>query len=528
MKVGKLFLLLFILICIGTDQTFAQNNIPGIIAHYNLNGNALEAVSDSLRGKATGIKKASDRFNNNEGAVSFSNINNSVYGYISIPVDLSANKYPVTTICFWIKANETYQKIAPFRTGDEKSRGILTDYNNGAQRWSASAGKDGLIGGPAVLKDQWTFIAVIYDAPNEQVRLIVNNEVFGGRARLKNSNTSITIGSFNGSMDDLQIFNRALSLKEIESVSGSPVTVNLKAFAIEDRSEYKKQIEEKRKSKVRPGDRFIVGFDELIIRDSINSPNTLFVYKEGDTLSVLNAFNDEWFGVKNQRGQEGLIRGKSIEKNCYKIGSSKTIFRLLNWLGQIFQFNRFRNWLVVALFTVILILAIRNRTKLNKWFQRIGSRDPREAGGSKSEGTRQPVSFPKFEKYFPIERPKWWMISPGVVFGFMLVLASIWDGNEMEWYFNEGASVIPHGFTLPIHWVLWSGTIVVILLVVTLVIESLIIAGPWIGLLRSSMLLVLNLLAVVVAFYLTAGVLIAIIGFILFFIVAMALISRRR
>ncbi|MHC1778313.1 MAG: LamG-like jellyroll fold domain-containing protein [Lentimicrobium sp.] len=528
MQLRKLIINIFILTAFLSGISIAQTSIPGTLAHYKLDGNAREISSDSLQGKATGINPETDRADLKGGAVFFGGTSKTAYGHIILPVDLSPDKLPVTTICFWIKANETYQKMVPLFTGEENSRGILTDYENGAQRWSASAGKDGLIGGTAILKDQWTFIAVVYDAPNEQVRLIVNNEAFGGRARMRKGTSGISLGNFNGSMDDLMVFDRALSLQEIESLSGIPVTVNAEEFAIEDRSEYRKRIEEDRRIRVKPGDRYIVGYDELIIRDSINSPNTLFVFKEGDTVNVINTLRNEWFEVRNQQNQQGLIRGSTLESNCYKIGRNKVIFRFFNALGQIFQFNRLRNWLFVALFTVILIMAIRFRLELNNWFQRLGQRDPREAGGSKSEKAGPSLSFPKLEQYFPVEKPKWWMISPGVIFGLMLVGASIWDGNEMEWYFNEGASIIPQGFTLPIHWVLWSVSMLVILLIVALVIESLAIAGPWSGLLRISMLVILNLLAVVVAFYLTAGLFIAIIGFILFLFAAISLTGRRR
>ncbi|MBK6962535.1 MAG: LamG domain-containing protein [Bacteroidales bacterium] len=528
MQLRKLLPLIFILAGFYAGFTSAQNSISGAVAQYKLNGNALETSSDSLEGKATGIQPETDRAGNKGGATLFAGTKKSAYGYIRFPVDLSPAGLPVATVCFWIKAGETYQKMVPLFTGEEKSRGILTDYENGAQRWSASAGKDGLIGGPAVLKDQWAFIAVIYDSPNEQARLIVNNEVFGGRARMRKGTAGITLGNFNGTMDDLLIFDRALSLREIESISGIPVTVNVDGFAIEDRSGYRKRMEDERKSRVKPGDRYIVGYDELIIRDSINSPNTQFVFKGGDTVNVISALRNEWFVVRNQQNQQGMIRGSTLESNCYKIGKNKITFRFFNWLSQLFQFNKFRNWLFVAFFTVILIMAIRFRFELNNWFQRLGQRDPREAGGSKNEKVHSSLNFPKFEKYFPVEKPKWWIISPGVIFGLLLVVASIWDGHEMEWYFNEGASVIPQGFTLPIHWVLWTVSILVILLILALVFESLAIAGPWAGLVRIAMLAILNLLAVIVAFYLSAGLLIAIIGFILFFFAAISLIGRRR
>ncbi|NTW25221.1 MAG: hypothetical protein HGA37_11005, partial [Lentimicrobium sp.] len=506
----------------------AQLPVSGPVAHYPLNGNAKEIMNDSLKGKSFGVTALKDRKGMEGAATSFLAKSGKEAGYIKLPIDISPKTFPVITICFWIKANETYKNMAPLNSGDHKTRGILTDYNNGAQRWSASAGKDDLICGSAVLKDQWTFIAVIYDNPNEQARLIVNNEVFGSRARFGLNQSELIIGGFNGQMDELLFFDRALTLNELESIFGNPITINAVDFAIEDRNEYRSRMAENRKSTIKPGDQFIVGYEELMIRDSVNSPNTQFVFKEGDSVVALKALNGEWLEVKNQQGQTGFIKASTLESNCYRIGNNKTIFRFFNWLGQIFQFNKFKNWLFVALFTVILVLAIRNREEINNWFSRIGRKDPREAYGSKSEGTpiNQRIKF--FSSYFPVTYPKWWMIAPGIMLGLMIIGGSLWDTGETEWFFNEGARLIPQGFTLPVHWVLWSISMIIILLIIALVLESLTIAGPFAGLLRIGMLFIINTMAVVVAFYISAGILIAIIGLIAFFIATMALIGRRR
>jgi len=506
----------------------AQLPTSGLVAHYPLNGNAREIKSDSLKGKSFGVTALKDRLGIEGAATSFAGKSNKETGYIKLPVDISPKTFPVITICFWIKANETYKNMSPLNSGDHKTRGILTDYNNGAQRWSASAGKDELICGSAVLKDQWTFIAVIYDNPNEQARLIVNNEVFGSRARFVLSQAGLIIGGFNGLMDELMFFNRALTLQELESIYGKPISINVSEFAIADRRDYRNRMAENRKSTIKPGDKFIVGYEELLIRDSVNSPNTLFVFREGDTVVALKTFKNEWLEVENQKRQVGYIKASTLQSNCYKIGNNKTIFRFFNWLGQIFQFNKFKNWLFVALFTVILVLVIRNREEINNWFSRIGSKDTREAYGSKSGGTPLKQRIKLFDRYFPVTYPKWWMIAPGILLGLMIIGGSLWDTGETEWFFNEGARLIPQGFTLAVHWVLWSLSMIIILLIIALVLESLTIAGPFAGLLRIVMLFIINTMAVVVAFYISAGIMIAIIGLIAFFIATMALIGRRR
>lgn len=529
MKINTITLLsIWFLACLTGCSAFGQNPEQHLVAGYNLNGNAKEISQSALRGKPNGIKPATDRFGQAGQATQFTEAGYAIRGYITLPVQISPEKLPQISICFWIKACETYQKATPLSSGNDKNRGISTTYSNGAQHWTASAGKDGMIKGPAVLKDQWTFIAVIYDHPNEQARLIVNNEVFAGRARMRRSDANLVIGSLNGAMDDLQIFDTVLSLAEIEKIYGKPIDKNTEAYTIDDRSEYRKRLEERRKCKVQPGDIFIVGYDEILIRDSVNSPNTLHVFKEGDTVNVLNSMRNEWFEVKNQQNLTGFISGHQLESACYKTGGLKTMLRLNNLIGNIFRFNRFSNWLIIAVFTFILIIIIRKRNELNAWFQMKGHTDPREAYASKSGGTTAIRRTSIFDRYFPVERPKWWIISPGLVFGLMLIAGSLWDSHELEWFFNEGASLIPKGYSLPIHWTLWGSSIVIIMLLIALFLESLTIAGPFWGLLRMGLCIVINLMAMIVAFYLIAGLLFVMIGLLLILFALFALLGRRR
>lgn len=528
MKPSASLILLFVFMLTPCFSLLAENTADSLVLHFPLNGNFAEKNQKILPGKVTMVKPASDRWGVEGGAIFLGGNAGEGAASVSLPVNISPGKYPEITLCFWIKANETYKSMTALSGGNARLRGLFTDYSNGANRWSASAGKDGYIGGSPVLKDQWTFIALVYDADDEQARLIVNNEVFAGRARLQQGSDELLLGPLNGSMDELMIFGNILSLKEIEAISGIPVTLNAGDYPITDRSSYRKQMAEKHRSKVRPGDRYIVGYEELIIRDSINSPNTLYVFSEGDTVSVISLVDKEWLIVQNQEQKKGYIHAGTLESNSYKTGNNKLLFRFLNWLSQIFRFHKLSNWLLVAVFTVILILVIRSRNELNNWFSLKGNHDPVSDGDSKNGSPAQRRRIRKFDRFFPVLRPKYWMISPGLVFGLLLIVGGIWDGKEMEWFFNEGASLIPAGYSLPIHWVLWTGSAAVLLLVAALGIESFIIAGPWSGLLRIAMLTVLNLMAVVVAFYLSAGFILVIFGFILFLMAAFALIGRRR
>ncbi len=202
---------------------------------------------------------------------------------------------------------------------------------------------------------------------------------------------------------------------------------------------------------------------------------------------------------------------------------------IIEWLSQITQMNRLSNWIVAGVFLVILYFVIKKRKNLNDWFTRIGHRAVTEDFASKSDGGGGIRRSPILQKYFPVLKPKWWMIAPGLLFGLMLVGGVIWNTAETKWYFSEGAHFIPSGFTLTIHWVLWALSLVMVLLIIALALESFIIAGPWAGLLRLAMLVVLNAMAMVVFLYVLGGTIVLIIGIIVLFF-ALALLSggRRR
>lgn len=80
--------------------------------------------------------------------------------------------------------------------------------------------------------DTWQHIAVVFDDPGDEVRFFVNGEAKGvitTSQALRSSTVPLRIGdrddlarSFNGRMDDLRLYGRALSKPEIDDLSVSP------------------------------------------------------------------------------------------------------------------------------------------------------------------------------------------------------------------------------------------------------------------------------------------------------------------
>lgn len=489
-----------------------------LIGGFLLDGNPKNIIKKGPHGKAVKIKKTSGYTGKPGTAIQFSPGTGMDFSKIDIPLDISADTFPEITITFWIKASENYKNLQPFMAGGSKGRSLLTRISGGMQHWCASGGKEDKIIGPAVLKDKWTFIALVYDYPNRQARLIVNDEVSAGRASTGTNLQHISLGNFKGVMDDLLIFGRILSLEEIEHISGIPVAKNREGYSINDRSAYREKRRLSRLSGIQEGEVYILARSEMAVRDSVRSPNTLHIFSEGDTIFITGTAKDDWFKVKNHKGEEGFVSGKTIKSSAYRTGDFKLIFRFLNWLSHIFMINRIGNWIAVAIFLLILYFAVKFRNRLNDWFSRFGGISETEAFASKGSSGRPGIRMPGiFTRNFPLQRPALWMILPGLLFGIMIMGGSLWDSYELEWYFSEGANIIPAGFTHPMHWVLWSLSLIIIVLIITLFLESLTIAGPWPGLFRFIMLAVLNVMAVVVSLYLLIGFVVVIFGLLLLF-----------
>lgn len=510
-------------------SVFQPAQDSAFVGGFLLDGTSKNLNSNGPHGKSVKVKKTSGYTGKPGTAMQFSPGTGMDFSKIDIPLDISADKFPEITITFWIKASETYKNLQPFMAGGSEGRSLLTRSSGGMQHWCASGGKEENIIGPAVLKDKWTFIALVYDFPNRQARLVVNDEVSAGSASTGTNAQHISLGNFEGAMDDLLIFGRILSLEEIESISGIAVAKNREEYSISDRSAYREKRRLSRLSGIQEGDVYILAKSEMAVRDSAGSPNTLHIFSEGDTIFITGTAKDDWFKVKNHKGEEGFASGKTIKSSAYKTGDFKLIFRFLNWLSHIFMINRIGNWIAAAIFLLILYFAVKFRNRLNDWFSGFGGISETEAFASKGSGSRHGIRMPGiFTRNFPVQRPALWMLLPGLLFGIMIMGGSLWDSYELEWYFSEGANIIPAGFTHPLHWVLWSLSLLIILLIITLFLESLTIAGPWAGLLRFVMLCLLNAMAVVVSLYLLIGFVVVIFGLLLLFFLIAALFSNNR
>ena len=420
---------------------------------------------------------------------------------IVLQTDASAKTLPVTTITLWFRPGKSFSSNPLVNTGDRGAdRALFTDLSDNVWHWSMQCGKDGSLEGPVVLVDQWTFFAMIYDQKNQEARFIVNDQLYKSRARTGRGTDRIVIGGFNGTINDLRVYNRLLTLPELESLYGKKIAAEEQDLVIADRYSYKEKKAREEAESVKPGDRYIVNTSDFILRDSVRSSSYRSVLKEGDTLAVTSTLKD-WLEVSFNDTVNGFVSRKYLLDNAYAENSSAMMHTFRQSVHNIFDFTSLRSWIIFLSMAVVLFFAKRYFYLLDVMLNRLRRNDPAASGGSKSGGPAKKSTF--LNRIFPPKRMQWWSMAIGAVAGLALIAALIIDQGETEWFFNEGINLLPVGFDRGIHWFLFALTWFVLLGLTAMVLESYVVAGPAVMWIRVPVLLILNVMTFVVSIFLS-------------------------
>jgi len=133
------------------------------------------------------------------------------------------------TVMFWMKAsgsNSAWQNVIHKWGGDSRNYGIYLNVDNGNLAWSASyrenpAPFSDAASGFIAWDDTWHHIAVVFNGSEPKVAFYVDGSEYysadPGFAEMKTNNEALAIGDhFPGMMDEVKIYNRALTSEEIE------------------------------------------------------------------------------------------------------------------------------------------------------------------------------------------------------------------------------------------------------------------------------------------------------------------------
>lgn len=262
----KLFFNAFILTILSL-KLHSQIPTVGLIAYYPFTGNAGDSSGNTNHGIVYGASLTTDRFGVANRAYSFNGTTN----YIRVPNSstLQASTYQLT-ISAWIKINQysgTTNKAACILEKASGSSGdwgiVYQDFDNnpsveklrfGGYVWhSSTIATQGYWTTTVPATNQWYLLVYTIDGSSNTNYYIngVNESTISGSFSLWSNNSDMYIGKsatangtfygsvgnnynfFNGSIDDIRIYNRALSESEVlslyteTSTTTNPTTSNV-------------------------------------------------------------------------------------------------------------------------------------------------------------------------------------------------------------------------------------------------------------------------------------------------------------
>ncbi|MBD3319139.1 hypothetical protein GF342_04490, partial [Candidatus Woesearchaeota archaeon] len=145
---------------------------------------------------------------------------------------LNSSSINITTFSLWIKANETGRQTLisgyPAEGGKNPQRWDLELADNNSVRWFEHDTSTAIYASEIVL-DRWTHVAVVHDNSTNLLKIYIDGvlDKTDSISRSLDTDTNIaiagrpeggTVGQFNGSIDEVAIWNRSLSADEILNV----------------------------------------------------------------------------------------------------------------------------------------------------------------------------------------------------------------------------------------------------------------------------------------------------------------------
>ncbi|OGU36067.1 MAG: hypothetical protein A2058_04990 [Ignavibacteria bacterium GWA2_36_19] len=202
------------------------NQTGDLVAFYPFNGNANDASGFNNNGTVSGASLTTDRWGNAMSAYTFDGINDN----IQVSTSSSLNFQNSVTINFWIKVGEFYDREAyPLSHGNWENRWKVSITNKHI-RWTVKTNiriKD-LDSETELVKNNLYNVTVLYDGNDYEIYINGELDAFSSFSGLiLTTPIDLMIGqvlpgniqyNFKGVLDDIRIYNYALSYSSIQSL----------------------------------------------------------------------------------------------------------------------------------------------------------------------------------------------------------------------------------------------------------------------------------------------------------------------
>lgn len=202
------------------------NSIPtnGLVAYYPFNGNANDESGNNNHGTVNGATLTTDRNGNANKAYSFDGVDDYINVLQSTSINSLSNNF---TISAWINISNYYGNYFPILNKSDAGFTDTIQYRLGVLNNNGNSSIEGIINlSNNITDNNWFHLVIISEANLERVYL--NGVLVGSGDIIYSSVTSndLEIGKdshglveyTNGKLDDIRIYNRALTGTEIQSL----------------------------------------------------------------------------------------------------------------------------------------------------------------------------------------------------------------------------------------------------------------------------------------------------------------------
>lgn len=226
--------LLFSFLILLTGQLFSQTPSNGLIAWYKMDGNGLDSSGNNYHGTLVGPVSTTNRFNVANTALEFDGAGS----YIDVPHNIWSAEATwsawVYAYDFGLVGSTTSGKLIFFKapnTGYNIDYNMAVGYVNSVPKTQFAFGQGSsqyvpIFGTIDLVANQWYLFTVTRTSSEiiMYINGVIDNSVsFGFSTYNQNFNLKIGVShvnfqGFSGKMDDLMIYNRALTRQEILTI----------------------------------------------------------------------------------------------------------------------------------------------------------------------------------------------------------------------------------------------------------------------------------------------------------------------
>lgn len=313
--------------------------------------------------------------------------------------------------------------------GDDEIYVSITNEAN--PKWVVKVGDAIVKSDNIALLDNWTFIAIVFDKSNNQMRVIINDKVYYKNTEIETLSKKVNLNMFECNwIDDLNIYDTILTLEELETLKASPIASNRGYYKIYNKSEYidpvlTKGISLSKDLKNAKGDlEYKVTSSALYLERTIDSEGEYIVqFNRGDIVKVKKIdLTKNKVSVETLNGKKGYLSLNDFMQDLIPADTNLASDLYFTYWNIGNAHNKELEVKIVYVVSIILLISIT-------------------------------YTFTKFinKNHVYVKG----LFTPSIYL-FVILIASLFFNNDYEfyWFIHGGWKTIPYGYTETFHWAL--------------------------------------------------------------------------